>query len=64
VAIGVAREVEPVTMTPEKVRAAVAGVLADERYRRAAERMQDEINALPGPEQTVPLVERLSVSPR
>ncbi len=59
VALGVACEVEPVTATPEQVRVAVAGVLAEERYRRAAERIQDESNALPGPEQMVPLLEWL-----
>jgi UDP:flavonoid glycosyltransferase YjiC (YdhE family) len=59
VALGVAREVEPATVTPEEVRAAVDAVLADERYRGAAERIQDEINALPGPEQMVPLLEGL-----
>jgi UDP:flavonoid glycosyltransferase YjiC (YdhE family) len=59
VALGVAREVEAVTVTPEQVGVAVAGVLADLRYRRAAERIQDEINALRGPEQMVPLLERL-----
>jgi UDP:flavonoid glycosyltransferase YjiC (YdhE family) len=64
VALGIAREVEPATVTPEQVRVAVAGVLADLRYRRAAERIQDEINALPGPEQMVPLLERLALSPR
>jgi UDP:flavonoid glycosyltransferase YjiC (YdhE family) len=60
VALGVARELEPVTATSEWIRAAVAGVLDDDRYRRSAERMRDEINSLPGPDQTVPLLERLA----
>jgi UDP:flavonoid glycosyltransferase YjiC (YdhE family) len=59
VALGVALELEPVTVTPEEVRATVGSVLADHRYRRAAERVRDEINALPGPEATVQLLERL-----
>jgi UDP:flavonoid glycosyltransferase YjiC (YdhE family) len=63
VALGVAREVEPATVTPEQIRVAVAGMLADERYRRAAERIREEINALPGADQMVPLLERLAVSP-
>jgi hypothetical protein len=37
----------------------VSAVLADPGYRRAAERIQEEINALPGVEQTIPRLERL-----
>lgn len=59
VALGVAREVEPLAVTSEEIRATVAEVLDDDAYRRAAEQMRDEINAQPGPEETVPLLERL-----
>ena len=58
VALGVGVELEPASVTPEEIRVAVEGVLEDDRYRHAAERMRDEINALPGPEATVPLLER------
>jgi UDP:flavonoid glycosyltransferase YjiC (YdhE family) len=59
VELGVAQVLDPVTVTPDKVRTTVSAVLADQGYRRAAERIQDEIDALPGPEQTIPLLERL-----
>jgi UDP:flavonoid glycosyltransferase YjiC (YdhE family) len=60
VALGVGLELEPVSVTPEAIRATVAGLLADDRYRRAAERMRDQINAMPGPEETIPLLEALA----
>lgn len=59
VALGVAIGLEPVTVTPEEIEATVTRMLADDRYRRAAERLRDDINALPGPEETVPLLETL-----
>jgi hypothetical protein len=37
----------------------VSDVLADGAYRCAAERVREEINALPGAEQTIPLLEGL-----
>jgi UDP:flavonoid glycosyltransferase YjiC (YdhE family) len=58
--LGVARVLDPHTVTPGEVRAAVAAALADRDGRRAAQRVQHEINALPGPEETVPLLERLA----
>lgn len=57
--LGTAQVLDPVTVTSEEVRAAVSAVLADGAYRRAAERVRAEIDALPGPEQTVPLLEGL-----
>lgn len=42
------------------VREAASDVLADPTYRRSAERMQDEIAALPGPDHAVTLLERLA----
>ena len=59
-ALGVGRTLDAVRATPETVRAAVAAVLADPSYRRAAERIRDEIDALPGPERAVTLLERLA----
>jgi UDP:flavonoid glycosyltransferase YjiC (YdhE family) len=60
VELGVGLELEPVTVTPDEIRVTVEDMLADDRYRRAAERMRDEINAMPGPEATVPLLEALA----
>jgi UDP:flavonoid glycosyltransferase YjiC (YdhE family) len=62
--LGVARVLDAVRATPETVREAVADVLADPSYRSAAERIADEIAALPGPEATMPLLERLATSRR
>jgi UDP:flavonoid glycosyltransferase YjiC (YdhE family) len=47
--------------TPEAIRKAVRAVLADPTYRRRAERIRDEIRALPGLEETVTLLQRLVV---
>lgn len=63
VELGTARVLDSVTVTPDEVRTAVSAVLADPGYRRAAERIQAEISSLPGPEQTVPLLERLRDQP-
>ncbi|MGW1409690.1 hypothetical protein [Streptomyces sp. NPDC002403] len=41
------------------MRTKLSAVLADARFRRTAERVREEINALPGPEQTIPLLEAL-----
>ena len=46
--------------TPEAIRAAVRAVLADPTYRQNAERIRDEMAALPGPEYAVGLLERLA----
>ena len=61
--LGVARVVDAVSATPETVRDAVTDVLSDPGYRAAAGRIADEIAALPGPEDTVPLLERLAARP-
>ncbi len=45
---------------PEDVAEAVTAVLSDPAYRSAAERMRDELAALPGPEHAVALLERLA----
>jgi UDP:flavonoid glycosyltransferase YjiC (YdhE family) len=46
--------------TPADVRAAVDTVLGEPAYRAAAERMQAEIGALPGPEAAVARLEALA----
>jgi UDP:flavonoid glycosyltransferase YjiC (YdhE family) len=60
--LGVARVLDAVRATPEDVRDAVTDVLTDPSYRSAAERIADEIAALPGPEATVPLLEASALS--
>jgi len=60
--LGVARVLDAVHATPEDVRDAVTDVLTDPSCRSAAERIADEIAALPGPEDTVPLLEARAFS--
>jgi UDP:flavonoid glycosyltransferase YjiC (YdhE family) len=62
--LGAARVLDAVTATPETVRDAVADVLSNPTYRSAAERIADEIAALPGPARAVALLERLATSSR
>jgi len=59
-ALGVAEVLDAVGATPEMVRAAVSSVLADAGFRGTAERIRDEIAALPGPEYAVTLLDRLA----
>ena len=59
-ALGLAQVLDPITTTPETIREAVATVLADPCYRQAAERIRDEIAALPALSQSIPLLERLA----
>lgn len=59
-ALGLGRALDVVAATPTMIRDAAAAVLAEPAYRRAAERFRDEIAALPGPEHTVMLLERLA----
>ena len=58
--LGIGLVLDPVTVTPLEVRNTVATILADHAYRQAAERIRDEINALPGVGMAVPRIERLS----
>ncbi len=62
VELGTARELDPMTFTPQDVAEAVtemAGTVAGAPYRAAARRIQAEINGLPGPEQVTALLECL-----
>ena len=59
--LGVARVLDVLAATPGDVRAAAANVLGDPSYRRAAERLRDEIAALPGPDHAVERLEALAV---
>lgn len=62
--LGVAEVLDAVKATPHMVRAAVTTVLANPAYRQIAERMRDEIAALPGPAHAVMLLERLAAEKR
>ena len=63
-ALGVARVLDVMTATPDDIREAVMAVLNDAAYRQAAERLRDEIAALPGADTAVKLLERLAVEKR
>ena len=58
--LGVARIIEQDRRTPEAIRAATREILQEPRYRTNAERLRDEMAALPGPEHAVALLERLA----
>lgn len=58
--LGVARVLDALAASPESVREAVSAVLAEPNCRRAAERIRDEIAALPDPAHAVTLLERLA----
>jgi UDP:flavonoid glycosyltransferase YjiC (YdhE family) len=59
-ALGAGLTLYPAAVTPEAVRAATRGLLDQPSYRAAAGRIQAEINAMPGPEQAVGLIEELA----
>lgn len=63
-ALGVARVLDALTVTPAEVRAAVAAVLADPASGQAAARLRDEIAALPEPSAAVTLLEQLVAARR
>lgn len=57
--LGLGLALDPIAATPDMVREAVRTVLTDPRYRRAAERLKNELAGLPGPAHAVSLLERL-----
>lgn len=61
VELGVAKLLDAVELTPQDVRDSVSEVLDDHGYRRNAERVRDEIAALPEPARAVALLEQLVV---
>jgi UDP:flavonoid glycosyltransferase YjiC (YdhE family) len=63
-ALGVGRELDAMTVTPDEVREATMAVLTDPGYRRAAARLQAEIAAMPAAADAVGLLERLAVEQR
>ncbi len=58
--IGVGRVIAPDRRTPEAIREATREVLREPGYREQAQRLRDEMAALPGPENAVELLERLA----
>lgn len=58
--LGVARVLDPLTCTPEDIRDAVVEVSGAPEPRAAAERLRDEIAALPGSSHGALLLERLA----
>lgn len=60
-ALGVARTLDPVSVRPDEVREAVVDLIDAPRYRRAAERLREELDRLPGPEHAVTLLEGLEL---
>ena len=60
VAAGVARRLLPSEVTPEAVGAEVRRLLDDPGFRGSGERLAAEIEAMPGPEEGVGLLERLA----
>lgn len=63
-ALGVAQVLDAVAATPATVREAVSSVLDGPTYRHAAERLRDEIAALPPPARAVTLLEQLAAEKR
>jgi UDP:flavonoid glycosyltransferase YjiC (YdhE family) len=59
-ALDVARVVDPFQATSADVASAAEDLLADVPYRRNAQRVQEEIAALPGPEYALHLLEQLT----
>ncbi|WP_344862022.1 glycosyltransferase [Amycolatopsis ultiminotia] len=59
VALGTALALDPETATREEIHHAAVDLLTDPAYREAAQRLRAEINALPGAEETAPLLEAL-----
>jgi UDP:flavonoid glycosyltransferase YjiC (YdhE family) len=57
--LGVARVLDSVAATPASIRAETCAVLTEPAYRQAAERVRDEIIALPDARHAVSLIERL-----
>ncbi len=57
--LGVGQVVDAVTCTSETIRQVVIQVLETPSYRHAAERMRDEIQALPGVDHALRLIEQL-----
>jgi UDP:flavonoid glycosyltransferase YjiC (YdhE family) len=62
--LGIARVLDPMRATSADIRAAVSTVLTTPTYRQAAERLRDEIAAMPEPMEAVRLLEQLGMARR
>jgi UDP:flavonoid glycosyltransferase YjiC (YdhE family) len=62
--LGVARVLDAVSATPAAIAEGVSVVLSDPSYRSAAERLRDELAALPGLAHVVTQLERLAAKER
>jgi MGT family glycosyltransferase len=62
--LGVAKVIASNERTPDAVRSAVREVLGDPRYRKHADRLRQEMERQPGPEQVVGWLERLAIDQR
>ena len=62
--LGVARVLDAMTLTPESLRMALSQVLDESSYRHHAQRLRDEIAALPEPASAVGLLEQIAESGR
>jgi len=60
VALGAGLALDPLSLTPDGARAAVSRVLVEPAYRRAAERLRDELAAQPPVAEAVGWIEALA----
>jgi UDP:flavonoid glycosyltransferase YjiC (YdhE family) len=60
--LGVARALDALHATPAEIRDAASAVLQDPAYRVAAQRLQQEIDALPPATAAIPLLEHLAAT--
>ena len=60
-ALGIGVSLDPLRVTPEVAREAVASLLSDDRVRQAAQRFRVEIASQPAPATSVTLLERLAI---
>lgn len=58
--LDVARALDPFQVTAADVSEAASNVLSDDRYRRNAQRLKREIDASPGPDRALYLIERVA----
>jgi UDP:flavonoid glycosyltransferase YjiC (YdhE family) len=58
--LGVGKVIQPQELSPERVRTAVHELLNDPSYRQKAQAIQKEVQALPGMDQAVKMVERVA----
>jgi len=62
--LGVGLSLDPLTASAEAIREAAIEVLKQPSFRLAAERLRDELAALPGPDYAIDLLQRLQARPQ